>query len=366
MLSSTSSSDQRLPRLPWKLLLGGAGLILLSFVLGLEMILAARGYRADAVDGHLLWIEQRMRVDPLQTRALVLVGASRMRLDTDLAVLRARTGLEPVQLAITGSSFLPVLRDLASDPAMRGTVLVDYTDGAVAQPDVEDAAEVYVAAYEKRRAHPRLPDFSVAEDFLTALQHRHLRSFADGATPLDSLMLRAFVADSTQQYLITLPDRSQLADYRKVAMPEFYYRRVVRNLAQPVIMPPAVSYAALEADLKARIQGLTPVVAAGYFEGATEVARLAKTIEARGGRVLFVVMPTSGYVREIDDRRFPRRQYWDAFVALTSAKTLHFEDVPAMRALVCPDGSHLDYRDRARFTVSLVEALKLERAQLMP
>ena len=42
--------------------------------------------------------------------------------------VRARTGLAPVQLAIDGSSFVPVLDGLARDPSIRGTVIVGFID----------------------------------------------------------------------------------------------------------------------------------------------------------------------------------------------------------------------------------------------
>jgi hypothetical protein len=76
---------------------------------------------------------------------------------------------------------------------------------------------------------------------------------------------------------------------------------------------------------------------------------------------LVYALPSSGLVREMDRRRFPRAQFWDRFVSLIGAPTLHFEDVPAMRQLVCPDGSHLDFRQRAYFTAALVDALALGR-----
>ena len=43
------------------------------------------------------------------------------------------------------------------------------------------------------------------------------------------------------------------------------------------------------------------------------------------------------------------------------APAVHFEDVPGMRDIECPDGSHLDYRQRAGFTAALAQALELDR-----
>ena len=96
-----------------------------------------------------------------------------------------------------------------------------------------------------------------------------------------------------------------------------------------------------------------------YEASARVLAAQAAALRARGARVYFVMMPESGLVKEMDDRWFPRAQFWDRFVRLVGTPALHFEDVPAMRSLVCPDGSHLDYRERRAFTAALAEALRL-------
>jgi hypothetical protein len=66
----------------------------------------------------------------------------------------------------------------------------------------------------------------------------------------------------------------------------------------------------------------------------------------------------SDYVKAINDRRYPREQFWDLFAADIGAPALHFEDYDTLRDFTCPDGSHLDRRDRTRFTVSLAQALE--------
>ena len=96
-----------------------------------------------------------------------------------------------------------------------------------------------------------------------------------------------------------------------------------------------------------------------YDPGPRALAAQAAALRSHGARVYFVMMPKSGMVKEIDDRRFPRAEFWDRFARRVGAPTLHFDDVPAMRELVCPDGSHLDYRQRKVFTAALAEALRL-------
>src|SRR5262249_40195854 len=160
------------------------------------------------------------RAAALGGRALILVGSSRVLLDTDLDTLRRETGLEPVQLAVDGSSFVPVLQGLAEDPDIKGTVLVDFAQNVLTVPAKRDACYDYQRTYE--REHGRLPDFTRSEAWLADLVRGHLRSYADGTRPLTALRLRILQKGPTPQYLRMLPDREVLADYAEVPQPAFY------------------------------------------------------------------------------------------------------------------------------------------------
>lgn len=358
MPSSTSSSNQRLPQLRWGVLLSGGLLLLIAFAGLLEMRLAIRGYKPAVIDSAALWIRERARVDALGSRALVLVGSSRPLLDTDLETLRHETGLEPVQLAIDGSSFMPVLQGLAADPNVRGTVLVDLAENVLALPAQPDTAYAYEAVYERSLEH-RLPDFDDSEAYLTDWLHGILRSYADGTRPITALSRRVLEKNPTPQYLRMLPDREILADYSDVPQPTFYYYRVIRNLGQTVPTQ-GRSYRDIEADFTSRIAALQPYDNKLFLQTLPSMADMTEAIRRHGGRVIFTTYPTGGYVRLIDDKRLPRALFWDRFTAAVPAQALNFEDVPALRSFYFPDGSHLDEHDRVRFTKTLVTALGLE------
>jgi hypothetical protein len=357
--SSTSSSNRRLPRLRWRTLLGGGFAIFLAFVGAMELRLAARGFQPSVIDSTRLWIHERERVDALGDHALIVVGGSRALLDLDLASLRRMTGLEPVQLAVDGSSFVPVLRGLAADPRVKGTVLVDLAQNILTVPVQPDKAYEFEAAYEREQTAGGLPDFNRSETYLTDQLHGWLRSYADGTRPLTALRLRILDKAPTPQYLRMLPDREILADYNQVPQPAFYYQRVIRNLGQPVQLG-GRSYRDIEQDFAARIALLPPFDDHLFLQSLPAMADMTRALRERGARVMYVVFPTSGYVRQIDDKRFPRPLFWDHFTAAVQVPALNLEDVPALRGFYCPDGSHLDMRMRERFTTALVQALHLE------
>lgn len=358
MPSSTSSSNLRLPRARWGVVLAGGLVLFAAFAALLEMRLAVRGFKPSVIDSAPLWIKERRRVDTLGTRALILVGSSRVLLDTDLEVLRMETGLEPVQLAVDGSSFVPVLRDLAGDPEVKGTVLVDLAQNVLTLPVQYDAAYAYETAYQRSLADP-LPDFSKSEAYLAGILRGHLRSYSDGARPLTALRTRVLANGPTPQYLRMLPDREILADYSQVPQPAFYYARVIRNLGQAVPTE-GRSYRDIETDFSKRIATLKPYDNTLFLQALPAMAEMTRSIQAHGGRVIYATYPTGGYVRAMDDKRFPRDLFWDRFTAAVYAPHLNFEDVPALRSFYLPDGSHLDYHERARFTEALVRSLGLQ------
>jgi hypothetical protein len=356
--TSISSSNRRLPKLEWRVLLGTALAATLLLAGTMELRLALRGYQPTVVDAPDLWQHERHRAAALGSRALILVGASRIQLDVDLDVLRRKTGLEPVQLGIEGSDFQPVLADLAADPRVRGTIIVDFADHLLGD-SFPGAAPEWVARAAAEERGSRLPDFRDAEDALVRLVRSRMRSYADGARPISSLRDRLIPSWPAPQYIITGADRSQWADYSRLPMPWFYYKRVMRNLGVDIPLHDGMRAEDVEEDLRRRVSTLVPLAEKlPRYEASTRaLAAQTAALRARGGKVYFVMFPKSGLVKEIDRRRFPREQFWDRFVALVGAPTLHFEDVPAMRDLVCPDGSHLDYRQRAAFTAALVQAL---------
>ncbi|MGR8978936.1 MAG: hypothetical protein ACU84H_02430 [Gammaproteobacteria bacterium] len=353
MPSFTSNFERDLVSRPWPLVLAIACAVFVCFVAGMELRLAQLGYQPTVYDDNERWLEERFRANSLGSKALAIIGASRIQLDLDLQVLKKRTGLEPVQLAIDGSSSYPVLASLASDPNFNGTVVVDYYAHNLGVN--EGAGAALSEAFEKEtRKTDSLPNGRALEKFLSKILHDHLRSYSDGATPLLSFEHRILDAKPQSQYLITLPDRSRQADYRKVPMPFFYYRRVARTLGIQLDLTDKNATAILR-------QKVSRQIAMNNNEWKKMVGKTRELVEAiqkKGGKVIFLGMPSSGMVREIEERRYPKALFWDYFVGHIGAPALHANYTPVLKGFVCPDGSHLDRRDQAAFSESLMPVLK--------
>jgi hypothetical protein len=363
--SSTSSSDIYLTHRPiaagnWLRAVCIAVAGLLVVVALMEARLASRGFHTTVLDTDLLWLKQRQRAIDLGDKALIIVGASRVQLDLDLDVLRHDMKLEPVQLAVDGSSFIPVLRDLAQDDRVAGTILVEYEDVQVESAETDDRGKQLVKAWERMPPRRLFPDYAFTEGLLSEFLHEHLRSYADGARPLTSLLRRILDSKATPQYLVTLASRERLADYQKVPMPSFYYNRVARNLGEVVSVKDGMTWDDLDADLSQRIAALQPAPRKIFDANTVLIAEMVRKIEARGSRIYFLAMPTSGLIREMDARRYPRDDYWNSFSGKVGAIEVNAADYADLRVFQCPDGSHLDFRDRARFTTALAGVLAHE------
>jgi hypothetical protein len=334
---------------------------LLLFVALVEARLAWRGFVPTTVDTPQLWAEQRLRAGTLGARALILVGGSRLHLAADLPALRQATGLTPVQLAIDGGSFVPVLADLATDPAITGTVIVEVSEHILADRQPADPAREYLRAWQVRREAGSWPTFNDTERWLTRQWRSRLRSYADGASPLNSIRLRLLGAAPVPQYLVTLADRSRYADFSRVPMPDFYLARVMRTLGMRAAAARGMDATAVEAELRARSAALAPALdrTAAFLAAVTRLREQAAAIRGHGGQVYFVKFPAGGLVAEVEERRFPRQRFWDELARGVNAPALHFADVPALWEIRCPDGSHIDMRDRQRFSAAMADALGL-------
>lgn len=343
--------------MPWLRIFGAALLIFFSFVVLMEIRLAQLGYHPTVLDSKDRWAKERTRASELGEKALILIGASRIQLGIDLDTLRKETGLEPVQLAVDGSSFVPILKGLADDPSIRGTVLIDYSPGAVegALSGEFGAAAAFEQAFEKRAARRELFSLISVEKSLTETLHENLRCFADGTNPLMSLQWRVIPAQKASQYLITQPDRSRLADYTLVSMPAFYHFRAARNMGEEKTTN--FSDPDVESVLRRKIALLRSHNNAAYIQGTQYIKQLVTSIVSRGGKVYFVAMPSSGMIREQDERSFPKVDFLDVFRKEVGVPILSSADNPLLQSFSCPDGSHLDFRDRIRFTTAVVYSL---------
>lgn len=330
---STSSFSRHVPGGPW-LRIWIAGLIIAILALGgLETFWRERGHIPSVVDDPELWSYHRHRVDMNGAHTIVLTGASRIQLDISVSVLKDIVPCyEIVQLAIDGKHPMASLIDLAQDNGFKGIVICSMT-GLGFQREYRDHQQDYVQNYHKYSTpNTRLnrPITSIIQEhFVVVDPYLKLRRIALTYWKSKRLPLPRF--------LITRHDRSRQADYTRINVNKQRQFRVKRIQ-----------------EIYAKSPPLDPEE---WLQHAVEIEPFVKKILDRGGKVVFVRLPSSGKHWEIDEKFLPKREYWDQFAALTSAETIHFQDINSLRKFHCPEGSHLDYRDAPHFTRALIEEL---------
>ena len=359
MHSSTSSFERVQPAMPWLRVLGFAFLVLAATIAFMEWRLNELGYRPTQLNSEAKWAAERARANKLGKNALILVGQSRILLDVDLDALREASGMEPVQLAIDGNAPFDILRGLATDPGITGTIVVDYYDYTVGASG--EASTQYQKYFEAHGRQTPLDAPNIwSENALESQLHQQLSSYADGANPFDSLSNRILQGKKAEQFLMTLPDRSVAADYEKVKMPDYYYNKVAEGLGLHFDkLPPDIdAVLSKKADTMSSMNNL-PGVPALFAGKVNETKVVVEALKKHGAKVIFAAMPTSGLVTRIQNLQFPKSDFFDRFAAVVDAPSFRTDDEAMFAGFHCPDGSHLDYRDKPRFTRLLAKRLSM-------
>lgn len=334
MHSSIFSSSVGYPEGHWLKTWLLAIVVVMALLVGWEIALRSMGHRPTVVDDDALWAGERDHVYAGRCeKVIVLIGDYRIQLGLVPQVLRDYFPWNRVvQLAVQETSPIATLRDLAADERFNGIVVCGINARLFCK-DMWDTQQRYVDYY-----HEQYGLNAKWNRFFSTLAQKHL-TFIHPQLRLSDLITRLAQGQSlpSPYYLETNEDRSRLADYgpvdvamhRKLAYDRSRWLSYNKSLPGPE----------------------------EWLEDTLEVEEWVKAIRARGGCVVFVEFPTTGELYSYDEMLFPKKSYWDAFAARTSALCIHFKDVPGLAAFDCPDMSHMDGADAPRFTLELSKAL---------
>jgi hypothetical protein len=310
----------------------------LVFALSFETLLRARGLVPSVTDDVQLWSLTRSEVTHSDPDEVVLIGASRIQTDIDPDVFASlMNGRKPRQLAIAGANTLPVLSDLLQDESFKGLIICDvmsiyFFSGL----DLTHGPAAEYVSYARRDTW-----WDRATTRARAFLESHLAFRAPDVSDQPGALLRALgLRPLARQFSVVDADRYTHLDRR----PEEVSQESVAELARVVEQVEPASQERFDRDL-----------------GALSAA--VRRFHSRGGRVVFTTLPVSGVRREVEERRFPRTQFWDKFAARVGAPTIHFKDYPALSRFVCHDGSHLTVREAPDFTRAFVSIVKTKLNQ---
>jgi hypothetical protein len=325
------------PLQPWLRILAVAASVTLVLMTAWELEMRHLGLRAgDLDDGRADWAVERRKVDSGPRDSVVIIGDSRILLDTDLATWQRLTGRRPMQLALLGANAQPILHNLAGDEHFAGLLVIGTAEFSYFSEDSTPGVLRYIKTESpSQRSGQEIHKFlSRYLAFLDSnytpfkLLERHNWPERKGVTsPYMDVWKISESEDDRQTYLW---DRLERDDY-------------LRKQAQ-TIWTEFFSGPPVKADRVARIIASTKA----------DVDR----IRARGGEVVWVRPPSSGRLLEIERARYPRAKVWDKLLHDTGTFGMYFEDDPTVQQLSCPDLSHLSRASAITFTDVYVRALR--------
>ena len=334
--------ERNVPAQPWRGILLAAFAIVLVLLSLWEWHWRAFDVRPSIRNSEGLWAMQRRRIDHGEGNRTVLLGASRVLFDINLDTWERVSGERPIQLALEGTSPVPVLEDLADDPQFTGRLLVgvasdvfftgfSYRGSVFKHYRKETPSERFGQWLSMHLVEPWLafydPDFALATVLLR--QNWPLRP----GIPQRTLVRK--LAESG-------PDRNTHLWSKLETDPQ--YRALARHIWAEKFGPVnAAERTELDKSTEAQIK-----------RAAVAVAKL----RARGVPVLFVRPPTAGEYLAYDQRDFPRARTWDVLLARTGAPGIHFEDYPELQGYNLPEWSHLSATEAQRFTEALVRIIE--------
>lgn len=339
ILPPPAGLERPIPTLPWQKIL--LIVVSITFVLMVAWEIGMRhlGLRAgDLDDGRPEWAAERRKVDSGPRDSVVIIGDSRILLDTDLETWQSLTGRRPIQLALLGANAQPILHDLAADEHFAGLLVIGTAEFSYFTGDGNSKPAIlnyYKTESPSQRAgqeiHKELSRYVAFLDHhytLFKLMENHKwpeRKGVDGPY-LDNWKVSE-TYDDRQSYLW---ERIERDDYlRRQAQTIWTY-----FFSGPPVKPEKV--AQVSASTRADID----------------------RIRARGGEVVWVRPPSSGPLLEIERSRYPRTSVWDKLVRDTGAFSIYFEDYPEMQHLTLPDWSHLTRTSAITFTDAYVRVLR--------
>lgn len=318
-----------------------------------ELYWRSQGKTPDLDDNKDLWAVQRAKVDKLTNDDVVLTGSSRVLFDIQLNEWEAETGVRPIQLASAGTSPLPIFHDIVNNTDFKGTVVVGVTPGLF-------FSTTYPQAGPWKRAQARVDYF---EDRTYAQRLNHWFSL-----PLQKNL--ALVSTSEEGWSDDIDLKSLLNNFNsgnRTGKPQY---------------PPFDAFSYMDEDRNNVMSEKTAtdtafantIIAAWKFvimsnnnppdvEATTNffVADAKKFME-RGGNLILLRCPSSGWIKEGEDKFLSRADLWEPLVKATNAKAYYYEDYDQFKNLKCPELSHLSADDARFFTTELVKIMKAEGA----
>jgi len=333
--SSTLNSDSFEPRWGYVWL---TAILLVSFAVGgFELFVRGGGLGPNYVDNRALWADSRHRLNKAGKEAIVLLGASRMQRAVDVDTMSDQFERPVFQLSLEGSSYLPLLENLAVDPRITGSVVVSiapaFTFNRLLSQVDEGKQSSYLEYYSQQSYVHRL------EQQLTLFLQGHIAFRARRARL--SAVIPEVVATGT------LPSRDHKTIFRNRVVHMNYDLMPVQQTEDGIVA--------------LYLENAEPYTSVEFDSVVNYIKTIVSLLRQKGVDIYFVRLPSAGAVRALEAELFPREQFWNVLEDNVDATFVHFADHPELEGYVSKDGSHIDTAHMVSFTEKLNDVLDRNR-----
>ena len=328
--------------------------IIVTVVTIYENYLRNQNVRISYDDGPAMWADQRAKADCLQDERVVFIGSSRIKFALDIPTWEKQTGLKAVQLAMVGSSPVPVLKDLGNDLNFKGKLIIDVTE---------------FLFFSNMPQHSDTPNKNI--------NYFHDQTPAQKAGFELNQMLESqlVILDKDNISLNAALDGLQIPSRKGVFMMPIFPLQFDRSTSdRQSYMTDAFLASPKEIH---QVQGIWhffgEMAKAAPPISEMEIVEILKTvklatdkIKARGGKVLFLRTPSSGPLAQGEKMGFPKEKFWARLLNETHCYGIHYEDYLGLNGFVCPEFSHLKLQDATVFTKNLTAILSEKKVWTAP
>jgi len=295
--------------------------VLASFV-GLHAYAKARDIVPGVSDTMGRWAVLRHDARDATPADSIFLGSSRGHTGYDPDTMRETLGPKAnvYNLSINATSPLPVLEDFAAEESFAGHIVMEFNPSLVFSTTSESKAKQWIAYYRDWMPTQRLDD-----ELRHILGSRVL--FMAHQMNLNWLA-RSWYVRTPLAHIVTMRPTRHL-----VRRKEFLVRRE-------------------KTREQLRFRDREPELVTRDLE---RLRVAVEAIEARGGKVTFVRLPTSGVRREVEEEEMPRATHYERARTHVGGQWFHFEDDPVLADVFAADGHHFDPENAAKLSKRLVE-----------
>jgi len=312
----------------------------------------SKGMKPNLNDDFDLWSVQRAKLKNPNNKEVVILGSSRAYFDIQLEKWKEFTGIQPIQLSSTGSSPLPTFHDIVENTNFKGTVIVGVTPGlffSTTYPKAMPWSRVQskIDYYQDRTLANRLNYI-----FSIPLQRNLVLMSADEEEWADDIDLKSLLRN------IKVGNRNS-----NPPMPPFYnFGKVSTHRNMSMINRVVVDSAFANTIIKVwQFFGKT-APPPDKKSTMTFFLKDAKKFKNRGGNLILIRCPSSGFYKNVESKFLARKDFWDDLVTQSQAKSYHYQDYETLKHFECPEMSHLSKPDANKFTEALVKIMLNDNA----